>query len=121
MKTSLVSGACPSSITFDYTEIEMATYEILEEYVLSQQAAIDQGNSVVVEVRDVDTFERLTVRARIFTPNSDEEGKDTLVLRDLAENVAANDWSISIIEEVDSETANITPQSDYRKSAPDGA
>lgn len=99
----------------------MTTYEILEEYVHSQRAAIDQGNSVVVEVRDIDTFERLTVKARIFPPQSGEKGADTLVLRDLAENIAANDWSISIVEEVDSETADIRPQSDYRKSAPDGA
>lgn len=99
----------------------MTTYEILEEYVHSQRAAIDQGNSVVVEVRDIETFERLTVKARIFPPKSGEEGADTLVLRDLAENIAANDWSISILEEVDSETADIRPQSDYRKSAPDGA
>lgn len=99
----------------------MTTYEILEEYVHSQRAAIDQGKSVVVEVRDIDTFERLTVKARIFPPQSSEEGADTLVLRDLAENIAANDWSISIVEEVDSETADIRPQSDYRKSAPDGA
>ena len=51
-------------------------------------------------------------------------GKTTViekVLRDLAENVAADDWSISILEEVDPETADIRPQSDYRKSAPDGA
>ena len=99
----------------------MTTYEILEEYVHSQRAAIDQRNSVVVEVRDINTFERLTVKARIFPPNSGEEGSDTLVLRDLAENVAADDWSISILEEVDPETADIRPQSDYRKSAPDGA
>jgi len=88
----------------------MTTYEILEEYVHAQRAAIDQGSSVVVEVRDVNTFERLTVKARIFPPNSGEEGTDTLVLRDLA-----------VLEEVDPETADITPQSDYRKSAPDGA
>lgn len=99
----------------------MTTYEILEEYVHSQRTVIDQGNPVVVEIRDIDTFERLTVRARIFPPNSGEEGTDTLVLRDLAENVSANDWGISILEEVDPETADITPQSDYRKSAPDGA
>ena len=99
----------------------MTTYEILEEYVHAQRAAIDQGSSVVVEVRDVNTFERLTVKARIFPPNSGEEGTDTLVLRDLAENISAKDWGISILEEVDPETADITPQSDYRKSAPDGA
>ena len=100
----------------------MTTYEILEEYVHAQRAAIDQGNPVIVEIRDIDTFERLTVRAKIIPPGADGDGDDVdrLVLRDLAENVAADDWKITVLEEVDPETANITPQSDYRKSAPDG-
>lgn len=97
----------------------MTTYEILEEYVHAQRAAIDQGNPIVVEIRDIATFERLTVKATVFPPNSGGEDADTLVLRDLAENVAADDWKITVLEEVDPETANITPQSDYRKSAPD--
>ena len=98
----------------------MTTYEILEEYVHSQRAAIDQGSPVIVEVRDTDTFERLTVKARLLPPGAAEENADQLVLRDLAENVAADDWKIVILEEVDPDTADISPQSDYRKSVPDG-
>jgi hypothetical protein len=98
----------------------MTTFEILEEYVHSQRAAIDQGIPIVVEVRDTDTFERFTVKARLLPPGAGEEDADQLVLRDLAENVAADDWKIVVLEEVDPDSTDISPQSDYRKSAPDG-
>ncbi len=98
----------------------MATYEVLEEYVHSQRGAIDAGQAIVVEVRDQDTFERLTVRALVAPPGTGEAGADTLVLRDLAENVSAGDWSIRILEEVDPDSVDIRPQSDFRRSAPDG-
>ena len=71
----------------------MPGYEILEEYVHAQRLDIDQGQSVVVEVRDRDTFERLVVRAQIAPPGTALEGGEQLILRDLVENVAADDWS----------------------------
>ncbi|MCC7413760.1 MAG: hypothetical protein IT495_19255 [Gammaproteobacteria bacterium] len=98
----------------------MATYEVLEEYVHSQRAAIDAQQPIVLEVRDVETFERLTVRARVAPPGSALADSHELVLRDLAENVAAADWRIVILEEIDPDSADIRPQSDFRKSAPDG-
>lgn len=100
----------------------MTTYEILEEYVHSQRHQIDAGEPIIVEVRDTDTFERLTVKARLLAPGAEGDGEaNQLVLRDLAENVSADDWKIVILEEVDPESVQISPVSDYRKSAPDGA
>lgn len=98
----------------------MPTYEVLEEYVHSQRAAIDAGQPVVIEVRDQDTFERLTVRAVVTPPGAAGAGTDSLILRDLAENISANDWTIRVLEEVDPESVDIRPQSDFRRSAPDG-
>lgn len=99
----------------------MAVYEILEEYVHAQRGKIDEGEAVTVEIRDRDTFERLVVSAVIGPPGTELEGGSTLVLRDLAENVAADDWSIKVLEELDPASVDIHPESDYRKSAPDGA
>lgn len=99
---------------------QMTTYEILEEYVHAQRANIDQGNPIIVEVRDTDTFERLTVKAQLFPPGQDGEGAANLVLRDLAENVSEDNWKIKILEEIDPESVDISPQSDFRKNAPDG-
>lgn len=94
----------------------MALYEILEEYVEAKKSDIAAGTPVVVEVRDTDTFERLVVKALIAPPEGKLDGADALVLRDLAENVAAEGWKIKVLEEVDPESVDIRPQSDFRKS-----
>ncbi len=99
----------------------MAVYEVLEEYVHGQRAEIDLGNPVIVEVRDRDTFERQVVKAKIAPPGTDLEGSDQLILRDLAENVSADDWKIAILEELDPESVDIKPVSDFRKDAGSGA
>lgn len=99
----------------------MAGYEILEEYVHGQRADIDQGKPVTVEVRDRDTFERLVVKAKIAPPDADLEGGEQLILRDLAENVSADDWKIVVLEELDPESVDIKPVSDFRKGAGGGA
>ena len=98
----------------------MTVFEVLEEYVHAQKSAIDQGQAVVIEVRDTDTFERLVVRAEVGPPERPVEGGDALILRDLAENISAGDWTIRVIEELDPESVDIRPQSDFRKHVPDG-
>jgi hypothetical protein len=95
----------------------MSTYEILEEYVLTQQAAIDRGEPIIVEVRDTDTFERLVVRAQIVPPGRDLAGGDELVLRNLAENVAARGWKIRVLDELDAESVQSVAVSAFRKDA----
>jgi hypothetical protein len=95
----------------------MTVFEVLDEYVYSKRGEIDNGNDVVVEVRDTDTFERLVVRAKIAPPGRSMPGGNPLVLRNLAENVAEDGWTIQIIEELDPESVEIKPQSAYRKDA----
>lgn len=95
----------------------MTVFEILDEYVYSIKGDIDQGKDVVVEVRDTDTFERLVVRARIAPPGKNLPDGDSLVLRNLAENVAEDGWTIQVIEELDPESVEIKPQSAFRKDA----
>jgi hypothetical protein len=99
----------------------MAAYEILEEYVMSQQSAIDRGEPVVVEVRDTDTFERRVVRAQIAAPTRELAGSCELVLRNLAESVAARGWKIRVLEELDAEGVQSVPVSAFRKGAGPGA
>lgn len=99
----------------------MAVYEILEEYVHGQRGDIDQGKPITVEVRDLDTFERLVVKAQIAPPGADLEGGEQLILRDLAENVSADDWKIVVLEELDPESVDIKPVSDFRRDAGGGA
>lgn len=95
----------------------MAIFEILDEYVYAKKSDIDMGNPVIVEVRNTDTFERLVVKAHIVPPDGELENSNELVLRNLAENVAADGWKIRVIEELDPESVNIEPESDFRKDA----
>lgn len=99
----------------------MARYEVLEEYIESQRQDIEQGSPIVLEIRDVDTFERLVVKAQVGPPEKPIAGGDQLILKNLAENTVSDAWSIRVLEELDSEAVAITPKSAYRKSAPDGA
>jgi hypothetical protein len=98
----------------------MASYEILEEYVQSQRPAIDQAEAVTVEIRDTATFERLVVRAVLGPPERPLQGGDRLILKNLAENVSSDAWTIRIVEELDVEAVAITPQSSFRKNASHG-
>lgn len=93
----------------------MRVFEVLEEYVHAKKSEIDAGKPVVVEVRDTDTFERLVVSAVIAPPERELAGSDRLVLRDLAENVAADGWKIRVLQEVDPESVEIHPESAFRK------
>jgi|GEM_PF-1462101 len=99
----------------------MAVYEVLEEYVYSKKRDIDDGKAIVLEVRDTDTFERRVVKARISPPGRANEDGDKLVLRNLAENVAEEGWTIEIVEELDGDTVESRPESTFRKDAGPGA
>lgn len=45
----------------------MARFEVLEEYIESQRSEIEAGKPVVIEVRDLDTFERMVTRSIVST------------------------------------------------------
>jgi hypothetical protein len=96
-------------------------FEVLEEYVHSQRADIDQGKPVVLEVRNTDTFERLVVRALVAPPGQPLPDAAPLALMNLAENVSSDQWRIRVLEELDPEAVEIRPISDFRKNAPDGS
>jgi len=96
-------------------------YEILEEYVDSKMQDVMQGRPIIVEIRDSDTFERLIVKALIGPPAQPLVDADQLVVKNLAENVVSDRWTIKVIEELDPETVGSTAQSEFRRNAPDGA
>jgi hypothetical protein len=98
----------------------MDTYEVLEEYIEELKPDIEQGQPVTVEVRNVDTFERLVVQAQVEPPGVAGEGYDRLILRNLAENVSSDEWSIRILEKLDPESVEIHPVSDFRRAGGEG-
>lgn len=95
----------------------MGTYEILDEYVLAQRAAIDRNEPVIVELRNTDSFERLVARALIAPPGRQLADSEGLVLRNMAENVGDQGWSIRVLEELDAENVQSVAVSVFRKDA----
>jgi hypothetical protein len=66
---------------------------------------IRAGLPVVLEVRDMDTFERLVVRALIAEPTMPLADADELWVLDYVESRQAAPWSIRILEELDDAAA----------------
>ncbi len=67
--------------------------------------AIRAGEALVLEVRDLDTFERLVVKAVVGEPGAPVEGGDELWVLDYVESRQERPWSVRIIEELDDEAA----------------
>lgn len=65
------------------------------------RAEVREGKPFVVEVRDLDTFERLVVRAVVAEPGAPLEDSDELFVLDWIENRQEKPWSIRVLEERD--------------------
>jgi hypothetical protein len=61
------------------------------------------GEPFVIEVRDLDTFERLVVRAVVAEPPAKVESGQELWVLDWVESRTPTPWSIRVIEEIDSD------------------
>ncbi len=66
---------------------------------------IAAGEPIVLEVRDLDTFERLVVRAVVAEPGAELDGGDELWVLDYVEARSPAPWRIRVLEEVDDEAA----------------
>lgn len=62
---------------------------------------ITNGEPLVVEVRDLDTFERLVVRALVAEPPGQIENGDELWVLDWVEKKLEAPWSIRVLEELE--------------------
>ena len=61
------------------------------------------GEPFVIEVRDLDTFERLVVRAIVAEPPAKLESGQELWVLDWVENRTPKPWSIQVLEEIDAD------------------
>jgi len=64
---------------------------------------ITEGKPFVLEVRDMDTFERLVVRAVVSDSADALEGGDELWVLDWIENKLEAPWTIRVLEELEEE------------------
>ncbi len=70
----------------------------------TRQEIVD-GEPFVVEVRNMDTFERLIVRALVAEPPGSVEDGDELWVLDWTEKRREEAWSIKVLEELDEAAA----------------
>ena len=99
-------------------------YEVYIGYVTdaSQRTRreVADGEPVVMEIRDLDTFERLIVRALVAEPPERVEMGDELWVLDWVENRQPVPWSIRILEELDDDAIE-APRSDVTDAEKDAA
>jgi hypothetical protein len=76
-------------------------YEAYIGYMADKEEDIVNGKSVVVEVRDMDTFERLVVRAKVGKPEKPLTDGDELWILDWVEKREEQPWTIIVEEELD--------------------
>lgn len=81
-------------------------YEAYIGYLDDKKEEINKGESMVVEIRDLETFERLVVRAKVGNPERPLDNGEELWILDWVEKRQEIPWSIIIEEELDEEAIN---------------
>jgi hypothetical protein len=74
-------------------------------YVAEKDAEAESGEPIKLEVRDLDTYERLIVRAIVAKPGAELEGSDLLWILDWVEARQEQPWRIRVLEELEEEDA----------------
>lgn len=87
-------------------------YEVYIGYLDGKDEAIDENRELVIEVRDLETFERKVVRARLARPSQELPDSDILWVTDWVESSSKEAWKIKIIEELDEDTDVARERSD---------
>jgi len=80
-------------------------YEAYIGYVAEKEADIEVQTPIVLEVRDVETYERKVVKALVGKPGSELVDADNLWILDWVEARQELPWRIVILEELDEEDA----------------
>ena len=74
-------------------------------YVAEKDAEAESGEPITLEVRDLDTYERLIVRAIVAKPGAELEDSDLLWILDWVEARQEAPWRIRVLEELEEEDA----------------
>lgn len=74
-------------------------------YVAEKDGEIAAGEALVIEVRDLDTYERKVVRARVAKPGDALEDSEELWILDWVEARQEQPWRIRVIEELEEDDA----------------
>ena len=87
-------------------------YEVYIGYLDGKDEEIDAHREIVVEVRDLETFERKVVRAVLARPGQELPDSDILWVTDWVESSSKEEWKIKVVEELDEDTDVARERSD---------
>jgi hypothetical protein len=76
-------------------------YEVYEGYITEHEQEIAEGKELILEVRDLETFVRMIVKAIVSKEADAIEGGSSLWLKDLNDEIVPKPGSIKILEELD--------------------
>ena len=80
-------------------------YEAYIGYLSQKDAEIEALTPIVLEVRDLETYERKVVKALVGKPGSNVPEADTLWILDWVEARQEEPWRIAVLEELEEEDA----------------
>lgn len=75
-------------------------YEVYGLYLEDLQEEIQQGQEVVLEVRDLNDISRKVVRARVTERSEELPGAEPLWVRNVKDEITDQCWAIQVIEEL---------------------
>lgn len=81
--------------------MERQEYEVYIGYLDGKEDKIAQGEPLLLEVRDLQTFERKVVRATVVPPPATSTAGDRLWVMNWVEKREPEPWTIFVLEELD--------------------
>lgn len=93
----------------------MPEYSVLCEYLEGQLDRIRAGEAVILEVHDMDTWERKVVRALVFQSPEGLTDVSLLKVEEYGGDLRPQPWAIRILEELEPDSTESRPLSEFRR------
>lgn len=93
----------------------MAQYCVLCEYLEGQMDKVRAGKEVILEIHDLDTFERKIVRALISDNPEALTGASPLSIEEYGGDLRKETWAIKVLEELDPDQMGSKPVGEFRR------
>jgi hypothetical protein len=82
-------------------------YEVFHSFLDANEEKIKNGEEVLLEVTDLDSLEKLTVRALVKERGECDVLWKDLWVRDKEDKITSNIWKIQVVEELDPEEVSV--------------
>lgn len=88
---------------------EREGFEVFHTFLESNADKISNGENILLEVTDLDTVSKLTVKAivKVRTEDEDSEAWKDLWIRDEHDKILPDRWKVKILEELDPDEVEV--------------